>query len=103
MSQSKARLKTKNVKTLGGHPLMCGRSAQAKLSRYKFYARDAIFFSIGFSFLKIGLFNDDAFILQLDNQLMNIASQILFTFITLFIANFIWYEIRVYRVNKNEA
>lgn len=102
MSQSKARLKTKFVKTLGGHLLMCGRSAQAKLSRYKFYARDAIFFSIGFNFLKIGLFNDDAFILQLNNQLLNIASQMLITFISIFLMNFIWYEIKIGKASKNE-
>lgn len=100
MGNKAKQVKNKYIKTFMGRSLSCGKTSKDRWSRYKYYARDAMFFAIGFNLIKFAILGDHAFSIELDNRFLNVVFEVLFSFLVVFLMNFVWYELRIYREFK---
>ena len=102
-SVKKKNKKSNIIYTLMGNELMTGNKLKIRISRYIYYAKDTVGFSIVYSLIRIMLFGKKSFLIQTDNFFLGLIVDVVLAFIFLYITTFLWYEFRVYRHNAKNS
>jgi|GEM_PF-4680278 len=102
-SVKKKNKKRNIIYTLMGNELMTGNKLKIRISRYIYYAKDTVGFSIVYSLIRIMLFGKKSFLIQTDNFFLGLIVDVVLAFIFLYITTFLWYEFRVYRHNAKNS
>jgi len=102
-SVKKKNKKSNIIFTLMGNELMTDNTLKVRISRYIYYAKDTVGFSIVYSLIRIMLFGKRSFLIQTDNFFLGLFVDVVLAFIFLYITTFLWYEFRVYRHNAKNS
>ena len=105
ISKHRNKIKGKGnvIYTLMGDELSTGNTQKMRVSRCMFYAKDTIGFSIAINLIKTFVLKKSSILIQTENIFLGIIVDVAFSFVTLFLATFLWYEIRVYRHNSTNS
>lgn len=102
---AKKRSKNKGniIYTLMGKPLSTENTQKMRVSRCIFYAKDTIGFSIVINLINLFVFKKSSLLIQTENIFLGLFVDVAFSFVTLFLVTFLWYEFRVYRHNLSNS
>ena len=95
--------KGNGIYTLMGIELSTENNQKMRVSRYIFYVKETIGFSIVINLIKAFIFKKSSILIQTENIVLGIIVDIAFSFVTLFLVTFLWYEFRVYRHNLRNS
>lgn len=101
--RSNKKGKRNSIYTLMSNELTTKNSLELRVSRYIFYAKETFGFSIVINLIKTFVFKNRSIFIQSENIAVGVIVDVAFTFVTLYLATFLWYEFRVYRHNLKNS